>query len=49
MVDKNYEYYFNNWYVQMNLMCMPVFQIGFLVSAYFIGYAVGAFAFALPD
>ena len=48
-VDKNYEYYFDNWYVQMNLMCIPEFQIGLLVTFYFIGYAVGALAFALPD
>ena len=48
-VDKSYDYYFNNWYVEMDLMCKTPMQIGFMVSVYFIGYSIGASLSFLPD
>ena len=33
----------------MELACTPEFKIGLLISAYYIGYGIGAFAYSLPD
>ena len=33
----------------MDLMCTSPIKIGLLVSAWYLGYMVGALAFALPD
>ena len=48
-VDEGYEYYFDNWYVQMGLVCMTPLQIAMLASDYFIGYCLGGSLFWLPD
>ena len=48
-VDEGYEYYFDNWYVQMGLVCMTPLRIAMLASAYFIGYCLGGSLFWLPD
>ena len=48
-VDTSYEYYLDNWFVQMNLVCTPVATIGLMVTLYFIGFACGGMLYALPD
>ena len=41
-VDKSYEYYIENWYLEMDLMCVSKSTIGLIVTAYYIGFASGA-------
>ena len=48
-VDTSYEYYLNNWFLQMDLLCMPATTIGFMITAYYIGFAFGGLFFAFPD
>ena len=31
-VDTSYEYYLNNWYIEMDLMCRSSTQIGFMFT-----------------
>ena len=48
-VDESYKYYYNNWHVQMGLSCKTPIQIGYMATAYFIGYGFGGYAHAYPD
>ena len=48
-VDTSYEYYLKNWFLEMDLLCMPATTIGFMITAYYIGFAVGGLFFAFPD
>ena len=48
-VDTSYQYYLNNWYLEMDLLCMSSARIGFLITAYYIGFAVGGFFCTWPD
>lgn len=48
-VDKSYQYYLNNWYSEMDLMCLSAAKIGFLITAYYIGFAIGGLCFTFPD
>ena len=48
-VDKTYEYYLENWYLEMDLLCMPVVKIGLLITAYYIGFAVGGLMYNWPE
>lgn len=33
----------------MDLVCTAVPMIGFMVTAYYVGFGLGGFAYALPD
>ena len=49
-VDTSYEYYIDNWYVQMDLVCANMVTINFMVSARYIAFGIaGLTMFALPD
>lgn len=48
-VDTRYDYYLENWYVEMDLVCQTAQTIGFLVIAYSIGYGAGVVFYRLPD
>ena len=48
-VDTSYQYYLENWYTEMDLMCQTPAAIGFIISAYYIGFAIGGLFFAFPD
>ena len=48
-VDTSYEYYLNNWIVQMDLVCHAVGTIGLMVTLYFVGFACGGLLYTLPD
>ena len=48
-VDKTYEYYLENWYLEMDLLCMPVVRIGLMITAYYIGFAVGGLMYNWPE
>ena len=48
-VDTSYKYYLDNWYTKMDLLCESPATIGFLISAYYIGYTVGGVFWAFPD
>ena len=49
-VDTSYEYYLDNWYVQMNLMCSSEVRTNFLIIAYTISFGVAGFLFfPLPE
>ena len=46
-VDESYEYYLNNWYV--DIMCAPAAQVSLMYSQYFIGRLAGGVLAVLPD
>lgn len=48
-VDTSYKYYLENWYSEMDLMCMSAASIGFMITMYFIGFTVGGLTYAIPD
>ena len=48
-VDKSYEYYIENWYLEMDLMCVSKSTIGLIVTAYYIGFASGALFYQWPE
>ena len=49
-VDTSYDYYLNNWFVQMDLMCESKMRTNFMLSAYYISYAISGFLFfAIPE
>ena len=48
-VDESKPYYLHNWHAEMGLVCTSKAVIGLMVSAYFVGYALGGLAYALPD
>ena len=48
-VDVNYEYYLNNWYIEMDLMCTPISNVSFMYSMFFIGTISGALLAVIPD
>jgi len=48
-VDTNYKYYLDNWFIEMDLKCMTTAAIGFMVTAYYIGFAIGGLFFGFPD
>ena len=49
IVDTSYTYYLKNWYLEMDLMCMSATDIGFMVTAYYVGFAIGGLMYAVPD
>ena len=49
-VDTTYEFYLNNWYVEMDFICTPQSKIDWLASIYMIGVAIGSFTLSwFPD
>jgi len=49
-VDTSYEYYLNNWYVEMDFVCAETTKIDLMASIYMIGVGIGAFTLSwLPD
>ena len=49
-VDQSYEYYLNNWYAQMNLVCTSMVPMNFMMSARYIAYGISGFIlFSIPD
>lgn len=49
MVDKSYKYYLENWVTEMDLMCMSAATIGIMITAYYVGFAIGGLFFTMPD
>ena len=49
IVDESYEYFIKNWYTEMDLLCTAVPTIGLMLTTYFIGFALGGFAYTFPD
>ena len=45
----DYDYYLNNWYIEMDLMCTPIANISFMYSMFFIGTISGALLVVIPD
>lgn len=39
----------DNWFLEMDFMCSSAAKIGFLITAYYIGFAVGGLSFTFPD
>ena len=49
-VDESYDYYLDNWYTQMDLVCANMVGINFMLSARYIVYGIAGFLlFSLPD
>ena len=48
-VDTSYFYYLKNWFTEMDLVCMTPASIGMMITAYYIGFAMGGLFFAFPD
>ena len=49
IVDTSYDYYLNNWYIEMDLMCETSTKIAFMFTMYFVGNVVGGCLAFLPD
>ena len=49
-VDESYDYYLNNWFVQMDLLCINPVRTSSMISAKYIAYGIaGLLLFAMPD
>ena len=48
-VDMNYDYYLNNWYVEMDLMCTSSTKISLMYMQYFVGTIIGGLLTTIPD
>ena len=48
-VDTSYEYYLNNWYVEMDLMCTSSTKISLMYTQFFIGTIFGGLLAVIPD
>ena len=48
-MDTSYEYYLNNWYIEMDLMCTPLTQISLMFMWYFVGTIAGISLAVIPD
>lgn len=48
-MDSSYQYYLENWFTEMDLMCTSAASIGFMITAYYIGFSVGGLFFTMPD
>lgn len=49
-VDESYEYYLDNWFVQMNLICTPKVKVSLMISYLYMALGVaGLLLFAMPD
>jgi len=49
-VDTSYEYYLNNWYVQMDLVCANKVKTNSMISIHYIFYGIaGLLMFSMPD
>ena len=47
--DTSYQYYLNNWYVQMDLVCTPTAKVGLMITMFFAGFLIGGTMYAFPD
>ena len=49
-VDTSYEYYFANWYGEMDLVCTPPATIAMMCTVYYVAFGIGGlFNFPVPD
>ena len=49
-VDETYDYYLNNWYVQMDLVCASKVRTNSMISYQYVAYGIaGVLLFAMPD
>ena len=48
-VDTSYDYYIDNWFLQMDLMCVSKSTVGLIITAYYIGFACGAVFYSCPE
>ena len=48
-VDTSYEFYLNNWYVEMDLMCTPVTKVSLMFTMLFVGTIASGFLAVIPD
>jgi MFS family permease len=48
-VDTEDKMYLDNWYKQMNLLCVEQQKLTLFMSMFFYGFATGAILFPLPD
>ena len=48
-VDESYEYYLNNWMVEMDLVCTNKTVVGFMITFFFIGIILNSFITHIPD
>jgi len=49
-VDKSYEYYLNNWFTEMDMVCFSEQAISSMLTLFFVGFAIGGLVmYPLPD
>jgi len=48
-VNKDYKFYANNWFVQLDLLCEDPNLVASTSSSYFVGFSAGILLFTLPD
>ena len=48
-VDTSYEYYFENWYIEMDLVCLSPARVGMMITIYYISFAAGGMFYMVPE
>ena len=49
-VDTSYDYYRNNWFIELDFICAPQAKVDLIATVWMIGIGLGAFCMAwLPD
>ena len=49
-MNTNAEYYMDNWFVEMDLVCANPVQTSFMITVRYIAYGlIGLFVFSIPD
>ena len=48
-VDTSYQYYFNNWFLEMDLLCVSPAIIGLMITAYYAGFVLGGVFYRAPE
>ena len=49
IIDTEYKYYFNNWYIEMDLTCTPLAKVSIMITAYYICFAGGSIFYTTPE
>ena len=48
-MDESYKYYFNNWFTEMDLICVAKAKISVMITVYYICFAAGGVMYTLPE
>lgn len=49
IADKDYKYYLDNWFLQMDQVCTPPVFNAYMMNAYWFAYFIGGVFYTFPD